>query len=141
MAVGAIQKQWRVSQAGFDGFLGRLDSDRGDVVFTFGEHACRFEATTLRQAGTSSGPSRPITLGVRPEGVDISQQRSADDLPGEVFLVEPVGAVTYVDLTVNGTTLKASVAPDLRLQPGDHVGVRFRKNRGYFFEQQGGVRL
>ena len=28
MAVGAIQKQWRVSQAGFDGFLGRLDSDR-----------------------------------------------------------------------------------------------------------------
>jgi multiple sugar transport system ATP-binding protein len=120
---------------------GSLTPDQGELTFAFGEYAYRFPRAALRVADSAAQPRAGVTLGVRPEDVEVAPQPSAGDLPAEVFLVEPVGPVTYVDLAVNGTTLKASTSPDLPLQAGDRVGVRLRPNKVYFFERQSGARL
>ncbi|MFN8489047.1 MAG: ABC transporter ATP-binding protein [Caldilineaceae bacterium] len=90
----------------------------------------------LRKAG-----NRPLLLGVRPEDVKVNRERRNTDLAGQVFLVEPVGPVDYLDLKLGKVELRASVDPNLRFQGGETVGVSLNQDKLYLFDKQTGERL
>jgi multiple sugar transport system ATP-binding protein len=81
----------------------------------------------------------PLTLGIRPEHVALS--REAGERGAEISLVEPVGAVTYVDLDVAGLMVKASTDPAAGFDVGEAVGVNFPAGRVYLFDRPSGERI
>ena len=83
---------------------------------------------------------RKAVMGVRPTDLVVEAERELL-LRGEVFLVEPVGPVTYVDCDVGGTAMKAVCDPDDAPAVGVQVGLGFGSSRVYLFDPTSEQRL
>ncbi len=84
--------------------------------------------------------SGTMTAGVRPEHVRLS--RNGEGLAkGTITLVEPVGAVTYIDVKLGASTIKASTDPADDFDTGETVSVDFIRPRMLFFDPESGERL
>jgi multiple sugar transport system ATP-binding protein len=93
----------------------------------------------LSQEAIATAPEQVI-LGVRPEHVRL--ERSGDTLmAGQITLVEPVGAVTYVDVRLGSTILKVSTDPEDDFQDGESVLVGFQPNHILLFAAESGLRI
>jgi multiple sugar transport system ATP-binding protein len=81
-----------------------------------------------------------VTLGIRPEHVVLSEDQGEGVL-GQVGLVEPIGAVTYVDLDLGGKSLKVSTDPAIAYDFGETVPVCLNPRRVYLFDAATGERI
>jgi len=65
---------------------------------------------------------REVVLGIRPECISDGAKRAADipatRIEAEVEVSEPTGAETIVLIRIAGVRLRARVAPDIKLRPG-----------------------
>src|SRR4030095_3952853 len=80
-----------------------------------------------------------LMLGVRPEHVELS-----DDAPlrAEVVDAEYLGTTQIVTLsTAGGAGIKARVAADIRVFPGDRTGLKLRPGRLSLFDKASGRAL
>ena len=115
---------------------GKLEPAEGGMLFSAQSCGLRYPIK-----GRLANPNRnQAILGVRPEHIVLSRQLDAGT-PCQIGLVEPIGAVTYVDLAVESQSLKASTDPSLRFQMGEPVAVSFDQNRVYLFDETTGERL
>ncbi|HEY8989558.1 MAG TPA: ABC transporter ATP-binding protein [Candidatus Limnocylindrales bacterium] len=73
-----------------------------------------------RRGGTIDGANGEVTVGLRPEGVEIV----AEGYPAEVVAVEPFGSEVIIDVRINDAALKVRAAPDVRPAAGSTVGLR-----------------
>jgi len=74
-------------------------------------------------------------LGVRPEDITITD----DGHPATVSVVEPQGEKTVLELTLaDETILKASVAPGVDVEMGQHVDFEFDPDTLHFFDPDSG---
>jgi len=73
-----------------------------------------------KRDGTINGANGELTVGLRPEGVEIV----ADGHPAEVVTVEPFGSEVIIDVRINDASLKVRAAPDVRPAAGSTVGLR-----------------
>ena len=107
----------------------------------------------------ANGAAHPVTLGIRPEHIEIRSvgggadgsasggDGRADGLAtGEVSLVEPMGREQIVDVRLGGGSLRGgslqALAPiGLAVKAGDRVGLRLDLARLHLFEPDGGERL
>jgi multiple sugar transport system ATP-binding protein len=71
-----------------------------------------------------SGLAGEITVGLRPEGIDIVADGASDSHPAEVVAVEPFGSEVIVDARVGDQSVKIRTAPDVRPAPGSNVALR-----------------
>jgi len=83
---------------------------------------------------------RPLLLGIRPTDLVVGAARELQ-LAGTVFLVEPVGPVTYVDVDLGGPTVKATCDPDAAPAAGDRVMLGFSAGRVRLFDPTSEDRL
>jgi multiple sugar transport system ATP-binding protein len=113
---------------------GRLQCAFADQTFALPLDAVRPE--TL--AGLRGG--RKAVLGIRPTDLAVGVERELT-LFGEVFLVEPVGPVSYVDLDVGGRAVKAVCDPDHAPGLGDRVGLGVQAGRVRLFDPASEDRL
>jgi ABC-type sugar transport system ATPase subunit len=58
-----------------------------------------------------------------------------------VDLIEPVGPVTYLDLTIGSRSIRACVNGTRRYQIGEEVGANFQPDTLHFFDGDSGVRI
>lgn len=75
-----------------------------EAVFLVGRDF-RLDITPLRErvpVDLASGAE--VTLGIRPEHLSLAPEPTAQTLPGKVYVVQPLGSETLVDLFVDGTT-------------------------------------
>jgi ABC-type sugar transport system ATPase subunit len=86
------------------------------------------------------GERKKLLLGIRPADLMVGAARELQ-LAGSVFLVEPVGPVTYVDVDLGGPTLKAACDPDAAPKAGDRVTLGFAAGRVRLFDPAGEDRL
>jgi multiple sugar transport system ATP-binding protein len=75
---------------------------------------------------------KEITLGVRPE--DVSMSRVESKLVGEIYVVEPLGQYTIVDIALGNLTLKAITGPAFDEGRTGKVPISFDENRMHFFD-------
>lgn len=127
------------------GFIGspKMNFLDGHLVVSDGATYFEISNTALRwplPGSAARSNQAEVTLGVRPEHILLSRQENGG-LPGKVVLVEPVGPVTYVDLDVGGTNLKASTDPIEDFAIGESVFVRFNADRIYLFDPSSGQRI
>ena len=88
-------------------------------------------------AGLGGGSDQALTVGLRPEGIEIV----ADGQPAEVSAVEPFGSEVIVDVRVAGQSLKIRTAPDVRPTPGSAVRLRATPAAVRLFDRSSGAAL
>jgi multiple sugar transport system ATP-binding protein len=87
-------------------------------------------------------PGTPVTLGVRPQDVEIGDR--PDDAGGirmRIEVVEPLGHSTIVHAAAEAFRLVAVVPADARPTPGDIVTVALRPDRLHLFDSGSGLVL
>jgi ABC-type sugar transport system ATPase subunit len=90
----------------------------------------------LQEAGQRVQAER-MQIGIRPEDVQIAASPAPDWEEARVFVIEPMGSESLVTLERNGHRIVARVAPDLRVEPGQQVWMRFPPDRVLRFDEQG----
>jgi multiple sugar transport system ATP-binding protein len=80
-------------------------------------------------------------LGIRPTDLTVGPAQDGPVLRGEVFLVEPIGPVSYVDLDVEGRAVKAVADPDTAPAPGERIDVACPARRVHLFDASTEERL
>jgi ABC-type sugar transport system ATPase subunit len=73
-------------------------------------------------------------LGVRPEHLRVSTDRSANSLPAEVAVVEDLGNERLIDTRVEGQGVIARQASDSGLEMGDRVYLNFEFGDAHLFD-------
>ncbi len=92
--------------------------------------ACR-----RRSRGRLNGADRHLTLGIRPEFVQLAAERV--DLAGRVALIELMGSRTLVLLDCGGQDVRMLVQGDPTVREGDRVGLALQLERAFYFADTG----
>ena len=79
------------------------------------------------------GTPRKVVVGVRPTDMGVAAGRDLQ-VEGEVFLVEPIGPLSYVDVDVGGHSVKGICEPDDAPAIGQRVGLGFVAARVHLFD-------
>ncbi len=83
---------------------------------------------------------RKVTLGVRPESIDL-QAEGDSDLCAEILLIEQLGADTIVTLLLGTHELKIRSTRDVSHRTGDRCSLRFHHGMVSLFDAETGVKL
>jgi multiple sugar transport system ATP-binding protein len=86
-------------------------------------------------AGAANGMR--VTVGVRPEDVDVASSPGAGRDEAQVSVVEPMGSETLVTLDYRAQRLVARVPADRVFEPGQRAFVRFVPERTLTFDETG----
>jgi ABC-type sugar transport system ATPase subunit len=74
-----------------------------------------------------------VMLGIRPEDVTIAEE---GDVPGEVFVVEPLGRDDLIDVRIDDAHIHVLADPTLELRMGDTVKLNFNTHKVQFFDPE-----
>jgi multiple sugar transport system ATP-binding protein len=108
--------------------------DGGDVVAAGG---WRIAAPDRGRPQGSAREDGPLTVGLRPEGIEIE----AEGHPAEVVAVEPFGSEVIIDVRVGDEALKVRAAPDIRPAPGSTIGLRADPSAVRLFDAATGLAI
>ncbi len=86
-----------------------------------------------RKAGTL-GAGRDVVLAVRPE--DISLGEAPGDASAEVYVMEPLGRDTLVELRIGGNAVRALAPHRFRARIGSTVAVTLDRSRIHLFDPE-----
>ncbi len=79
-----------------------------------------------------------ITLGIRPEHVELVSADAVDAVPGRVELIEAVGADSFLAVALDsGVTMMVRVAADTPVREGERVHLRLPPHRVQLFDAAG----
>lgn len=80
--------------------------------------------------GEKAAAKGQVIMGIRPEDVALA----GEGVPGEVYIVEPLGRDDLVDVQVADTHIHVLADPALELKIGDPVKLRFNPAKMQFFD-------
>jgi multiple sugar transport system ATP-binding protein len=124
-----------IGNPGMNFIEGRVDQSARS--FTNGSLALSLNETHLDRLKTRAR----VTLGVRPEHIEISTEEREGWLPASVYVTELMGNETFVFLRLGEEKLIARASADFRAEPETRVHARFDMNRLYFFDTDSGEAL
>ena len=85
------------------------------------------------------GQTGALVLGVRPEDVELQTGMSGEGfLPSKVYVTEPLGDRTIVDMHLGAATVKVKAEPEFAASSGDALGLRFDPARVHVFDKETG---
>jgi len=86
--------------------------------------------------------SSEVTLGIRPESISVSSDKTADGIEGKVYVIEPLGSEVILDIKVNGTIIKVlSHLKTVKVSPGDNIRLAFDHDGIVVFDRKTGKAL
>ncbi len=115
----------------------------GGLACWFADQQVALPASVLRH-GQVDGTGRAVVLGIRPTDLQVGgpiEETRGEAMRGEVFLVEPVGPVSYVDVKIGEFVVKAVCEPDDAPQIGETVTLNFLAERARLFDPDSEQRL
>jgi multiple sugar transport system ATP-binding protein len=111
--------------------------DAGAQSFTIGDQ--RLELGP--ELGAACAGAGATALGIRPEDVEIVPHGTAGTLAGEIYVVEPMGNETLVDVRIGEQRLMARAAREFAAPIGSPIGVRVASRSASFFGPEGTTAL
>jgi multiple sugar transport system ATP-binding protein len=105
---------------------GVLESSGDDVVFR--NRSGVINLGPANELGVTIPPAGGVIIGIRAEGLHISQQSTpaARSVSVKVELVEPIGSDTFVNVAFGSDRLTARTTPDHELSIGQKVNLEIR---------------
>ncbi len=97
----------------------------------FAHPAAGFSLTPALWAALEPHSGRPVTLGVRPEDIRLTDSGGAR---AGIEVAEQMGNENILYLKAGDDTLIARVPPDHAARPGDGVNITFNLDRVHFFD-------
>ncbi|MFB0546604.1 MAG: ABC transporter ATP-binding protein [Anaerolineae bacterium] len=85
----------------------------------------------IREAGREQ-----VILGIRPEDVALKLEAGPASLAGKVFVLEPLGDRTIVDVQLGEETVKVKAPPLIKLEVGQPVWLTLDLDRLHVFERE-----
>src|SRR6478752_7358923 len=95
----------------------------------------------IQLATEVAGPSGDVTVGLRPEGIEIVSDGTSDAQHAEVVAVEPFGSEVIVDAKLGEHSIKIRTAPDIRPAPGSTIALRADPAAVRLFDRETGSAL
>jgi multiple sugar transport system ATP-binding protein len=101
----------------------RLVTGKGKSELVLGQAKTGFDvpAAFAKQIEKAGGNPGEVILGVRPEGVLVSDQKGKSGIPATVRLVEPLGSHDIVDLDFGGQMLRTRTSSGRLRKIGEQV--------------------
>jgi len=120
------------------GFIGSpsmnfLDVDVQDETLVHDEFSYSLTQSTVDVVTEASDQ---LTLGIRPEHIEIVDPDSENAVPVPVEVVEPMGELTYVYVQIGDKTHTVSVDGERLIQAGDQIDILFPEEKIHLFDQQ-----
>ena len=85
--------------------------------------------------------SNRLTMGIRPEHIELGTGEERNAVPTEIEVVEPMGEMTYAYFSVGGKTHTASIDGERRIAAGERVDVVFPEDKIHLFDQADGAAI
>ncbi len=82
-----------------------------------------------------------LTIGIRPEGVQVARQEAKGFVAAAVHLIEPLGAYDIVDLKIGSALLRARTKSGFAGKSGDRIWARLDPAQTHFFNTKTGDSL
>jgi multiple sugar transport system ATP-binding protein len=82
-----------------------------------------------------------LTLGIRPEGVEVRHEAAEGFLPVEAHIIEPLGSYDIVDLRAGDQMLRARTRAGFVPRAGERVYARLDPTQAHFFDTPSGKSL
>lgn len=79
-----------------------------------------------------------LIFGIRAEDIELTSVERDGSIPGAIYVVEPLGDRTYVDIEMGAETVKIQAEPDFQGEAGDAFSMIFDLDRFHIFEQSTG---
>ena len=114
---------------------GGVELEGGVPVFRAGQWSLHLSAGMAAHAG------RDLTIGFRPDQIQLAQLSDADSVPALVALVEPTGTETMVSLDLQGHTIMAVFRERVDTFPGQTLAIRISPDRLHLFDTASGQRI
>ena len=89
---------------------------------------------------TAGGAEADVRIGIRPDNIAIEPGADgALEVPGEIFVTEPLGGDMVVEVTIGGdrVTVKSKIGP--MGGPGDPCRIGFAVDKLHVFDKTSGV--
>jgi multiple sugar transport system ATP-binding protein len=115
---------------------GAVAAEAGSLRLRIGTEHLRMDKLPPGLVGTER-----LVLGVRPEHVQVSREKSPAAWRARVTLVELHGGQSYLELEAAGVRWMAVGQADAGYRAGDTVWLELIRDRLHFFELESGVRL
>lgn len=91
----------------------------------------------LAEALRSKSSSTELILGARPEDLSVVKGKLISrEIPAEIYVVEPVGESTIVDLKIGNYIAKARAHPGFKGEIGEKIGVAFAIDKIHVFDRK-----
>lgn len=84
------------------------------------------------------GTPDQLTLGIRPEHIELTDGTQSDAIVTQVAVVEPMGEVTYAYIEIGDETYTLSVDGETRIGAGDDIAVVFPEEKIHLFDSRSG---
>ena len=120
------------------GFVGNppMNFTEVEVVRENGEYHARhagFDVVVPPERGEKAAGRGKVIMGIRPEDVSLTDE---DGIPGEVYVVEPLGRDDLIDVRIGDFHVHLLVDPALGLKIGQNVRLKFNTHKVQFFDPQ-----
>ena len=94
------------------------------------------DALVSSERGTPAAGRGRVVLGVRPEDVSIVPADHGQGIPGEVYVVEPLGRDDLVEISIGKEKVHALADREKNYNIGDQVRLKFDPEKVHFFDPE-----
>jgi multiple sugar transport system ATP-binding protein len=85
----------------------------------------------------SATKSKEVILGLRPEDITIQGEKAKmDAIPAEIYVTEPLGNETIVDVTLGDNVIKVLTEPDFEGQAGQRIWITINSAKLHLFHEE-----
>jgi multiple sugar transport system ATP-binding protein len=127
-----------VGSPGMNFLDGRVD--RSTRRFLTDGYAIPLTESQLEHLSTM-GYDQKLTMGIRPNHLQVSVVDKDGSLPATVYVTELMGSESFVFLDFGKDRLIVRAPAEFRADAGDKVNVTFQIESAHFFDTQSGMRL
>jgi ABC-type sugar transport system ATPase subunit len=87
---------------------------------------------------TRLGEKQVVSLGIRPEDVDVVKDTEPEAIPGEVSLVEEVGSDTLLSVEIaERVSCKVRIPASFQVHEGGHLKLKIQQDKIHLFNDEG----
>jgi len=116
-------------------------AQKGEAVFLTSDAGWEFELSPANARKALGATSRKVVLGARHSTISLSRTAGPGSVPGRVYIVEPTGDVTYVQVKLGAAVVIVSLGPHVPIAPDESVWLSFDQDKLHLFDGENQMAL